>query len=222
MYCPKCGKEVQDDDIFCRSCGNRIQAEQNSIPPSASSPNTNFNTNQASIQTPMSSEEQELCTFVGSNADFYLKKWKYKDKGWNWAAFFCVYFWLAYRKMYLNLMIVFLAHILAILLYLTIITSSVGETSALLRLILPFVVSLVSLFIFPFFMGFYGNRMYYNHATRKIEHIKSKILNEAEREKRIRRQGGVGVVDLFLTGIIFILIVVLLAMIEMNRLESMY
>ncbi|TBL69839.1 DUF2628 domain-containing protein [Paenibacillus thalictri] len=210
MYCPKCGKEVQNDDIFCRSCGNRIQVEANDISQSASSPNTNNNMNQASRYNQLSSEEQEFRTFIGRNADFYLKKWKLRDKGWNWAACFCGFLWLVYRKMYLNLLIVFLVHILLILIGLVIITYSSSEAiSDLLRKFFPFAIFSISLFVIPLVMGFFGNRMYYSHAKGKIEHVKSKILNEAEREKRIRQQGGIGVVGLLLTVFITMVIVVL-------------
>lgn len=45
--------------------------------------------------------------FVGSNYSYYLSNWqKYRSnrayKGWNWAACFFRVEWLAYRKMYLE------------------------------------------------------------------------------------------------------------------------
>lgn len=43
--------------------------------------------------------------FVGKNAEVYQKKWKNKNPeklniGWNWAAFFVGGYWLLYRRMY--------------------------------------------------------------------------------------------------------------------------
>ena len=31
MYCPKCGKETNDGDVFCSFCGERLEGENNSV-----------------------------------------------------------------------------------------------------------------------------------------------------------------------------------------------
>jgi hypothetical protein len=50
--------------------------------------------------------EQEVTAFVRKEADYYLEKWqpilegRSRWAGFNWAAFFLTYLWLAYRKMF--------------------------------------------------------------------------------------------------------------------------
>lgn len=33
MYCSKCGKEINEDSKFCKSCGNPIEDEPREAPP---------------------------------------------------------------------------------------------------------------------------------------------------------------------------------------------
>lgn len=49
--------------------------------------------------------DEDLRRFVGSNSDYFLRKWqKYRNGGsifgWNWPALFLGAGWLGYRKMY--------------------------------------------------------------------------------------------------------------------------
>ncbi|PYZ92081.1 hypothetical protein CR194_17980 [Salipaludibacillus keqinensis] len=58
---------------------------------------------------------------VGENSSYYHEKWtKHQDpltySGWNWAAFFFTPFWLAYRHMYLWVIVFFLLYLTGIIL----------------------------------------------------------------------------------------------------------
>lgn len=50
--------------------------------------------------------DEEFAHFLGQNADYYIPKFrKFSNEGfsvtWNWSAFFFEFVWVAYRKMYL-------------------------------------------------------------------------------------------------------------------------
>lgn len=85
-FCRNCGKEISEDDHFCKSCGERL------IPKPA--PKV---------------KEEDFINFIGKNSHKYLPKFKkFNIDGvdrfsmtWNWSAFFFGFSWMLYRKLYL-------------------------------------------------------------------------------------------------------------------------
>jgi uncharacterized protein DUF2628 len=60
--------------------------------------------------------EERLRAAIGPRADYYLRRWremdaKGKTRSWNWAACLANLYWLAYRKMWLALVVFILANI---------------------------------------------------------------------------------------------------------------
>ena len=60
--------------------------------------------------------EERLRVAIGPRADYYLRHWRESDASrkmydWNWAACFANAYWLAYRKMWLWLVLFILANI---------------------------------------------------------------------------------------------------------------
>ena len=102
-------------------------------------------------------------TFVGKNADYYLDRWRDttpKIFGWNLSAFFFSIFWLGYRKMYSDLIII------SLLLLFAVIFPGKMETK-----LLTFITSIV----ISSTLG--GNRYYLIYMKKKIENIKSKNVS---------------------------------------------
>ena len=60
--------------------------------------------------------EERLRAAIGPRADYYLRHWREADAkrkmyDWNWAACFANAYWLAYRKMWLGLVLFVIANI---------------------------------------------------------------------------------------------------------------
>lgn len=95
--CPRCGREIEPDSLFCRYCGERVS----SMTPGAS-------TDQV--------RDEDYRAFIGKNADRYVSQFRsFQNAGrdrfavtWNWSAFFLGFIWMLYRKMYLWALLAFL------------------------------------------------------------------------------------------------------------------
>jgi len=150
--------------------------------------------------------EDELRSFVGANADYYLEKWRPHPgetlipASRNWAAFLFFGFWLPFRRMYkvtaVLALLVLLENTLEIVflsIYRVSDTASYGLNSA---------IGLV----FAAICGACANRWYYAHAVKHISRIK---LNEPDTEKRaalIAQAGGRSVLSIFGALICFLLV----------------
>jgi hypothetical protein len=132
-FCPRCGKTIEDVNVFCPHCGNRIAL------PAIDS-----------LNDPIL--EEEFGTFIGRQADHYLRKFRnFSNRGrnsfavtWNWSAFFLGFIWMLYRKMYLWALMAFFIAFTPV--------------------------------AFPLAMigwGIVGNYLYYLHARKKILDYKS-------------------------------------------------
>ncbi len=115
--------------------------------------------------------------FVGNNYYYYKTKWEHQnpDKSftsWNWVAFFFPYYWLAFRKMYLNAFLFFIVNLLGSL--------------------IPFVGIAIHCL-----MGCYGNYLYLKRCRSTI-HTASQYTNE-EAKTYLNRQGGTSVLGLIVS-----------------------
>jgi Protein of unknown function (DUF2628) len=101
--------------------------------------------------------EADLRTFIGPNADRYLRVWREMDEGrtrtaWNWPAFLFPELWLLYRKMYLDG-----ALVLGILLLGAFVTNPLVSVFGSLALKVA--------------LGCRGDRLYREHAERRVAEI---------------------------------------------------
>lgn len=95
--CPRCGREIEPDSLFCRHCGERVSP----MPPDSSYDQV---------------YDEDYRAFIEKNADRYLSKFrKFQTTGrdrfavtWNWSAFFLGFIWMLYRKLYLWALLAFL------------------------------------------------------------------------------------------------------------------
>ncbi len=137
--------------------------------------------------------ENEWRSFIGGHADNFIYKWgKAKDPAkcfhWNLSSFFAGFLWMGYRKMYMELFILFL------LLCPFVIISEIIQSPIVDRLI-PIIIGVT--------LGLYGNTIYYNFAKRKIKLAKEKgnldlsIIGGTSWK-------GVGVALLFFLGFVII------------------
>jgi hypothetical protein len=96
-FCLRCSREIVEGSLFCPYCGEKIGVVSSD---SASDP----------------VYEEDLKTFIGRNAEKYLRKFqafgKEGEEGfaftWNWPAFWLGFVWMLYRKMYLWSLVAFI------------------------------------------------------------------------------------------------------------------
>lgn len=126
--------------------------------------------------------KEELTTFIGNNANFYLKqlnkaKDNHKFLSWNWPCFFFGYYWLLYRKLY---------GFAAILIFLTLASSRLFTSNTHFFLILIIRIILTSL----------ANFIYLNNCKHKIINIKMNISNITMTQyiNKLHAKGGVNLV----------------------------
>ncbi len=124
-------------------------------------------------------EEAQAKTFVGENADYYWSKWNaaqnpLKRAGWNWSAFLAGFFWLGYRKMYVEVWM-FAALFLAF---------DIAE----FLLQIPFSKSLG--IIVSSVLGMGGNTLYLKHMQKKIALLTAQNLTAQETDVALAETGG--------------------------------
>ena len=154
------------------------------------------------IQNRQGLTKEEAEAFIGNNAYFYMEKWREHGgktlKGWNWAAFLIGIEWMAYRKMYVEAVLAFLA---------------VSAASIVLNLLLGlfgvswgFGKALGDLF--RLVLGILGNLLYRNKALRSVR--KTGVLDEPSRLSYLKSKGGTSVIGVVGCVAIEVILVLLL------------
>lgn len=147
--------------------------------------------------------EQDYRTFVGSEADVYLGRWRSMENldlriRWHFTAGVFFVFWLLYRKMYL---------------YSAILLVSVAVIVNGVALLVSRPVSMTMGIAAVIFMGLYGNQLYKVHATRKISAIYAATSDPEKRDQMLQEKGGTTMVPHM------ILILTILLSVIFNRLS---
>ena len=154
LICSKCGTDNSEGSLFCSNCGNTLTKEKvvNEVPvrEAAYTKNT-YNEHSSST----SYTDSELSLFLEKNQPYYMEKFKTMEKtadkkSWNWSAFLCHFYWMFYRKMYIE-GIVFI----------------VGNF--ILGLI-PFIGWILNIAAWVC-CGIFGNYFYYEHTKKKFVEI---------------------------------------------------
>ena len=89
MFCPKCGSSNDDTVKLCVSCGHALPAA--AIPPE-----------------PASDQQYYTAVLGADNQEYYLDHFsRFDDDGkisptWNWSALLVTFYWLLYRKMWVD------------------------------------------------------------------------------------------------------------------------
>lgn len=122
--------------------------------------------------------------FVGTKAEVYRRKWKNKNPkklnlGWNWAAFFFGGFWLLYRRMYKEWLL-----LLCIIIVLTIVNVFLAFSFRIFRFI--DLSNFTNLFVCIF-----GDSLYQRKAHKVIK--KQMDLPENEIVDAVKAKGDVDV-----------------------------
>jgi hypothetical protein len=132
-------------------------------------------------ETSLTVHEELLRLFVGTNYEYYARKWRKAEqtnnpRSWNWAAWFGGFGWMAYRRMYRYCWIV-----IGIILVEEVFELAMGIPATLSN-----AVNLGILSIY----GLYGNSWYKRHCEKKLKEIApSGMAIEAARIEVVREGG---------------------------------
>jgi hypothetical protein len=148
--------------------------------------------------------EELLRLFVGTNYEYYARKWKQAEtkrskRSWNWAAFFLGLGWMAYRRMY-KYSWIFIGIIFA-------------EEVFELAFAFPAAVSNAVNIAIAFTYGWHGNSWYKLYCEKKIREIAPNGMAIESARIEVVRQGGTNIraaIGFVLVG--FILLILLVAL----------
>jgi hypothetical protein len=150
--------------------------------------------------------EQEIRSFVGPKADYYLNRWasalegSRQGTGFNWAAFFLSGLWLPYRKMYLVTFIFYGIIVAESILEDVVFMGILGQPEA------PAALSRLVGLIAAIVCGSLGNRWYLSHARAKISELCVQQMPQDEYLRALSKRGGTSLAASF--GFFFLFIVV--------------
>lgn len=190
MLCPQCGKSNDISAKFCFDCGTLL----------------------SQVEIKASDEQEEFYRAVigPKNQDYYMRNFqRFENDGeisvsWHWPAFFVTFYWLLYRKMWLNALIYFLLPYL-VLIPLEIIIGMIAGDSAGVGIGFANIIYLVGMFLLP---PLYANALYYKHCKKKIMEVKASSNVLQRQLGELSAKGGTSNVVL-----IIVLIFVFIAMI---------
>lgn len=138
-----------------------------------------------------SADENQLRLLVGRNADYFLAQWwgvlrgRSQRCGFNKAAFFLAAFWLAYRRMY------GLTLALWILIAIESVTSDFVFVEVFGHEESPRAYDRLVTLLIALCCGTFGNRWYYGHCRRKLQHVRDLGQDGGEfMDETLRNSGG--------------------------------
>lgn len=167
------------------------------------------------MQTKIANEELE--TFVGKKADYYLEQWAGIESGqpvsrMNVPALLLSLFWLFYRKMYFIGILFFLAAVAVATISDFIFIHLLGYAS------IPKMYNEATTMLFPVICAAFANKWYLLHAKKKIEKIKQSILSKTLQLTTIKKEGGTSIISgIFAPVLLFLIALIISAIIEMVK-----
>ena len=227
MYCIKCGTKLPEEALYCIKCGfpvpealkqnGRMEAQENEqwevtvLEQARNESQASENDGNPEHFHPAPGPPYEEREFIGSNAEFYLEKWaKTASPGsavsWNWAAFFLSGYWLAYRKMYLNVIIWF------------IVVAGLGGIMIATEFHHFFWTAIIELVLLCINvgLGMYGNALYYRHMRKKIQKWRDEpTLHSKTSLPELGGTGWIGVILLIVLNVIIGMITFIMMMVSM-------
>lgn len=133
-------------------------------------------------------------TFFGKSVEYYQDRYERFSEGtkatFNPYAFVFGAFWIAYRKMYVELIIFMLAIIALQTILIVTVNLEIGWSGKLL---------------FAGIVGGCANYFYFKKATRTVTKAKEMYANITDQLDYIKKEGGVSYVSVIVLGIIIIL-----------------
>jgi len=175
IFCTKCGSKNNSINLFCSQCGNEfIRTKEDTKNNTYPKPNINKleEIKNVKLNNNINMDKGDLERFISKNTDYYMRKFEEinitKNKiSWNWPAFLFTGWWMLYRKMYIQALLV-------------IIGVPVLSLIPVIGWIFPWAIWILG--------GMYGNSLYLDHINKKMDEIDK--FDSSMRDTLIYQKGG--------------------------------
>jgi Tfp pilus assembly protein PilE len=213
MFCTQCGNANDGAAKFCLSCGAAMQGVVHDATSMPSPSPAISRSGQSGNAIP---EEEFYSAVIGpKNQDYYLRQFARFDEAgkpgitWHWPALFVTFYWLLYRKMWLNAFLYFVAPY-AIMIpvgFVAAIAGIPGRGDSILAV--GNLLFLGAVFLLP---PLYANALYYRHCRKKIAEVRASSNDVQRQLGELTGKGGTsGVIIIFLLVFVFIAVLGILA-----------
>ncbi len=179
MFCPRCGTSNDDSASFCSSCGNALPQGVQSADPA---------------RLPQSVTDLYKAVIGPQNQAHYLRHFsRFDGQGtagvsWHWPAFFITFYWLLYRKMWLNAFAYFLLpYVLMIPIGITAGLASSSQNVAQTIIFIGWLMLLLAVWTLP---PMYANAIYYNHCKKRISEASALSTDPRQQLASLALKGG--------------------------------
>jgi Tfp pilus assembly major pilin PilA len=170
MFCPKCGSRNDETALYCTACGNALPLPD--------------------AQAAVALDEYYKAVIGPKNQDYYLSHFSRFDRdgiriSWNWPAFLMTFYWLLYRKMWLNsLAYFFFPYVLAFVFALFVVLTDSDPGSLIGSVYLGY---LAAIFVL---MPMYANALYYRHCKKRITEVRATAHDTQRQLGELAGKGG--------------------------------
>jgi len=203
MYCSNCGSSNNVATKFCFKCGHALTPNDTST--ASNEDNHTIDAARPPVAADPPTPEQFYRAAIGpQNQDRYLRKFLRFDQGgarlsWNWGAFFLTFYWLLYRKMWLNALAYFVLPYL-IMFTVAFVGTLIGFGESTVGM--AYFLMLATIFVLP---PLFGDALYHRHCRQKIAAAKATVglQDEAGQMEAVAKSGGVSRILLIVFGILF-------------------
>ncbi len=181
MLCSHCGVQIDTNQKFCPNCGVELVKTHDDGYIFTSSSDQSL------------SDKDLMTAFIGpKNQSFYLghfsgfEKNKRAGISWHWPAFFVTFYWLLYRKMWLNAFLYWILPYI-LLIPLVIVAALLGDSETTKVVLgIGYMLYLLAYFFLP---PIYANALYYRHYKKKLAETRL-ASRDAQRQLGILSEKG--------------------------------
>lgn len=180
MFCSKCGSSNDEAANFCVNCGYALPLTDQAV----SMP-------QVKADDSASEDEYYRAVIGPKNQDYYLRHFSRFDKDgkisatWHWPSFLVTFYWLLYRKMWLNAVIYFFLPYLVLIL-LGIVGVVAGDSSGML-IGMGYLLYVAAIYIL---LPMYANAIYYKQCRKTIAAVRASAHDTQRQLGELSGRGG--------------------------------
>lgn len=177
MHCTHCGHEAGTEARFCRDCGQPLEA-------------------------PAIGDADFYKAAIGpNNTAYYLQRFAEFDRrgkagiGWHWPAFFITFYWLLYRKMWLNAFLYWISPYVLMVPLVAAMALAGNEDAGVAVFAAGYLLYIAAFMLLP---PLFGNALYYRHCKAKIAEAKQAGGSPERQLGELAGKGGTSNVAIFI------------------------
>ena len=176
MHCMHCGHQTVTEARFCRDCGQPLDA-------------------------PVIGEVDFYKAAIGpNNTAYYLRRFAEFDRrgkagiSWHWPAFFVTFYWLLYRKMWLNAFLYWISPYVLMVPIFVVLTLLGDEDAGVAVFAMGYMLYIAAFMLLP---PLFGDALYYRHCKTKIAEAKQAGVSPERQLGELTGKGGTSNIALF-------------------------